>query len=108
MPHMFNIFTLPQNAAIPGLMPEEITDVLAEGGNVRIERIISAGHVSGWYDQTETEFVLLLDGEAEIEFENGGAAALKKGDALTIKPRERHRVSYTSSAPPCVWLCVFF
>ena len=98
-----NIFDLPQ---IP--LPEELTTILATDGNVRIERIISTGQSSDWYDQAETEFVVLLEGNAVIEFENGRSARLSKGDALLIKPHERHRVSYTSIESPCVWLCVFY
>jgi len=98
-----NIFDLP-----PISQHEELTTILAENGNVRIERIISAGQVSDWYDQSETEFVVLLEGSAVIEYERGKTVALSKGDTLLIKPHERHRVSYTSIEPPCIWLCVFY
>jgi len=98
-----NIFDLPELPLV-----EELTTVLAEGRNVRIERIISSGQASGWYDQPETEFVLLLGGNAAIEFENGKDVIMSKGDAILIKPHERHRVSFTSSEPPCIWLCVFY
>jgi cupin 2 domain-containing protein len=98
-----NIFDIP-----PLPLPEELTTTLAGSGNVRIERIISAGQASDWYDQTETEFVVLLEGSAEIKFENDRSVALSKGDTLLIKPHERHRVSFTSSEPPCIWLCVFY
>ena len=98
-----NIYNLPE---LP--LPEELTTVLAENGNVRIERIISTGQATDWYDQTETEFVVLLEGNAVIEFENKKSVALSKGDTLLIQPHERHRVSHTSSEPPCVWLCVFY
>ena len=98
-----NIFELPE---LP--LAEELTTVLAESGRVRIERIVSAGQISGWYDQAETEFVALLEGEAAIVFEDGRDVALSRGDAITIAPHERHRVAYTSADPPCVWLCVFY
>jgi len=97
-----NIFGLPE---LP--LSEELTTVLAESKNVRIERIISAGQVSDWYDQSETEFVALLQGDAVIEFENK-TINMTKGDTVIIKPHERHRVSFTSCEPPCVWLCVFY
>ena len=98
-----NIFELP---ALP--LPEELTTVLAESGNVRIERIISTGQTSKWYDQTETEFIVPLEGNAAIEFENDKSIRLTKGNTILIQPHERHRVSVTSSDPPCVWLCVFY
>ena len=98
-----NIFDLPE---FP--LSEELVTLLTESGNVRIERIISTGQVSDWYDQCETEFVALLEGNAVIEYENGNSVVMTKGDTLLIKPHERHRVSYTSSEPPCVWLCIFY
>jgi len=98
-----NIYDLPE---LP--LPEELTTVLAECGNVRIERIVSTGQVSDWYDQPETEFVALLSGSAVVEYENGETVAMLRGDTLLIKPHEKHRVSFTSNEPPCIWLCVFY
>jgi len=98
-----NIFDLPE---LP--LPDELTTVLAESGTVRIERIISSGQVSDWYDQSETEFVALLEGNAVIDFENNKTTAMSKGDTILIKPHERHRVIFTSSEPPCIWFCVFY
>ena len=98
-----NIFDLP-----PLPLPEELTTILAERGDIRIERVVSTGQVSDWYDQAETEFVVLLQGSAAVEYENGERAALSKGDTLLIRPHERHRVGFTSSEPPCIWLCVFW
>jgi hypothetical protein len=54
-----NIFDLPK---LP--LPEELTTILAENSNARIVRIVSTGQISDWYDQTETEFVALLEGNA--------------------------------------------
>ena len=98
-----NLFNLPR---LP--LDEELTTILTESTNVRIERIVSTGQVSDWYDQSETEFVILLEGNAKIEYENGKIVALSKGDTFLIQPHEKHRVSYTSSEPPCIWLCVFW
>ena len=98
-----NIFDLPD---FP--LPEELTTVLAENNNIRVERIVSTGQTSDWYDQSEAEFVALLEGSAVIEFDNNKSVALSKGDTLIIGPHERHKVSYTSTEPPCIWLCVFY
>ena len=98
-----NLFGLPRTP-----LTEEFTSILAEGRGVRVEKIVSAGQTTGWCDQAETEFVSLLQGEAEIEYENGETVRLLKGDTLIINPRERHRVSFTTTEPPCVWLCVFY
>jgi len=98
-----NIFDLPN---LP--RPEEVTDVLAGNGTVRIERIISTGQISDWYDQEEREFVVLCEGEAELEFDNGERIVMARGDTLLIPAHQRHRVSRTSSEPPCIWLCFFY
>lgn len=92
----------------PTKLPEELVTVLAENKNVRIERIVSCGHTTDWYDQEETEFVALLSGKAVLEYEDGSKAELDEGDTVIIKPHEKHRVVYTSSEPACVWLCVFY
>ena len=102
-PDLCNLFDLPK---LP--LAEELTTVLAQSADIRIERIVSTGQVSGWYDQAETEFVALLEGHAVIEYENGESIAMSKGDTLLIRPHERHRVAFTSGEPPCVWLCVFY
>ncbi|MCL1859379.1 MAG: cupin domain-containing protein [Oscillospiraceae bacterium] len=98
-----NIYEMP-----PLPLTEEVMTILTENENIRIERIISAGQVSDWYDQDETEFVILLEGNAVIEYENSKTVSMSKGDTLLINPHERHKVSYTSSEPLCVWLCVFY
>ncbi|MPM74812.1 hypothetical protein SDC9_121801 [bioreactor metagenome] len=98
-----NLFELPE---LP--LDEELTTVLAGNGTVRVERIVSTGQTSGWYDQEEAEFVALLQGEAELAWSDGGVTRLQEGDTLTIPPHRRHQVSFTSVRPPCVWLCVFW
>lgn len=102
---MQNIFD-----AIPEKLPEELIEQIAGSGNVRIERIVSHGHSSPegfWYDQEQDEFVLLLQGEAELEFEDG-TVRLKRGDYLTIKAHQKHRVQWTTPGQPTIWLtCIF-
>lgn len=98
-----NIFNLP---TLP--LTHELMTVLENNKNVRIEQIISTGQTSDWYDQDETEFVVLLNGNAELEFENDKTVSLEKGDTLLIHPHQKHRVVYTSTEPPCIWLCVFY
>ena len=90
---------------------KEITEILASSENVRIERIISTGQITEpdfWYDQNENEFVTVLQGEAKILFDNGKEEHLVKGDYLMIPAHTRHRVSYTSIEPVCIWVVVFF
>ena len=98
-----NLFDLP---ALP--LEQELITLLAQSDNVRVERIVSTGQTTGWYDQAEAEFVALLQGEAELTWQDGSVTVLAAGDTLTIPPHRRHRVSRTSAQPPCVWLCVFW
>ena len=89
---------------------EEKTDVLFENLHVRIERIVSSGQVSPegfWYEQDEDEWVTVLQGEGRIQYENGDVTVLRTGDCVLLPAGKRHRVSYTSKQPPCIWLCVF-
>lgn len=91
-------------------MLEEKTDVLYCNQSARIERIISSGQVSPeefWYDQDEDEWVVVLQGEGHIQYEDCSVVVLRKGDWVLLPARKRHRVSYTSQTPPCIWLCVF-
>lgn len=98
-----NIFDLP---TLP--LAHEVSTILEESDTVRIERIISTGQTSDWYDQEEAEFVVLLEGHAELAFENEMWISLNKGDTLLIHPHQKHQVTYTSSDPPCIWLCIFY
>lgn len=102
--NMMNIFQLP-----PVLPEEEVFETLVSGQDVLIERIVSCGQITPenqWYDQERDEWVVLLQGNAEISREDGRITKLKAGDWLLIPAHERHRVTYTSSDPPCIWLAV--
>ena len=91
-------------------MPEEeICEALIPDNGVLIERIISAGQTTPpdvWYDQERDEWVMLLQGRARLTWENGKVLAMEPGDWVLIPANERHRVDYTSSEPPCIWLAV--
>jgi cupin 2 domain-containing protein len=95
----------------PAVLVNEFTERLAGNHGVRVERIVSHGHASPpgfWYDQSETEFVVLVRGHARLQFEGGAAVELKPGDHLTIPPHTRHRVLWTTGEEETVWLAVFF
>lgn len=84
-------------------------DPLLKGDRMRLERIVSTGQVTPadqWYDQDTDEWVALLQGEAELIFADGLPVRLIAGDHLFIPAHRRHRVTYTSSEPPCVWLAL--
>ncbi|MCH1929292.1 cupin [Shewanella sp. A25] len=121
---------------LPSDLSEEVFEKIAGNGSVKIERIISNGQstpAGQWYDQTQYEWVMLLKGEATLEFELSqcahaeGASSkdatcedaigesemqhlvqLKPGDHLTIAPHQRHRVASTSTEGETLWLAVFY
>lgn len=97
---------------IPRELREELTRVLARRDGVRVERIVSRGHTSApgfWYDQAETEWVMVVKGRARIRFETGDTLLeLTPGDHVTIPPHARHRVEWTAPDEDTVWLAVFF
>jgi cupin 2 domain-containing protein len=83
--------------------------VLHEADGVRVERIVSRGHVSPagfWYDQTQDEWVVLLAGAAELSFADGRRVRLAPGDHVHLPAHERHRVEWTDPAQETVWLAV--
>ncbi len=95
---------------IPDNIPNELTEILCCSNNIRIERIVSEGHVTPdgtWYDQQQNEFVLLLSGAASIEFAEQ-EVALQPGDHLTIPAHTKHRVKWTDPKIKSIWLTVFF
>jgi cupin 2 domain-containing protein len=75
---------------------------------VHVERIVSTGQASppGLVAQHRDEWVVLLDGEAELRYEDGEALRLGPGDYVLIPAGTRHRVEWTRADPPCVWLAV--
>ena len=101
---MKNLYELPEK-----LNNEEVFEPLASGGDVLIERIVSTGQATPegqWYDQERDEWVALLRGEAELRFEDGEILRMAEGDWLLIPAHRRHRVEWTSSDPPCIWIAV--
>lgn len=103
---MDNIFSpLPENIG------KEVFDELVQHENVRIERIISKGHTSpddGWYDQSENEWLIVLEGSGAILFEDGNTVNLNKGDYLNIPSHSKHKVTWTDPDNVTIWLAVFY
>lgn len=105
---------------------KEIVKILAENQNIKIEKIISTGQTTDWQISEKNEFVILIQGEAEIEFfenrnfeknekiienkskTNNEKLKLVRGDTVLINKMKKHRVSYTSKNPCCIWICIFF
>ena len=122
-------------AGIPAHLPEELCEILASAGSMRIERIVtppihaarpsglpaagaippsceivSRGHTSPagfWYDQAQDEFVLVVQGRAGVRFEGEDeVVVLEAGEYLNIPARLRHRVEWTDLEGDTVWLAV--
>ncbi len=97
-------------------MPAKLTDeeirTLAEAPKTKIERIVSTGQASPpgfWYDQDLDEWVVVLRGRAGLEFEDRDELVeMRAGDWISIPAHERHRVAWTSTDEPTVWLAVHY
>ncbi len=96
---------------LPNCGGEEIFESLLESKTLKIKRIISTGQVTphlAWYNQPVNEWVVLLQGTAEIEFEDGKLERFSAGEYLFLPSGTKHRVAFTSHKPPCIWLAVYF
>ncbi|GAB7220499.1 cupin domain-containing protein [Vibrio comitans] len=103
MPNLFS--NIPKN------LSDELFSDLFKNENIRIERIVSHGHTSpdkGWYDQEEHEWVIVLRGEGELEFDSGKTIKLGVGEYLNIPAHQKHRVAWTTPAEPTLWLAIFY
>ena len=103
-----NIF---QYSKLPGKKDKELFENIFSSDNILIERIISSGWNKiddKWYDQEKDEWVILLKGFATIEFEKNKITELVEGDYLFIPTHCKHKVTKSSSKPPCIWLTVHF
>lgn len=86
---------------------KEQFDTLLKTENLHIEKITSNGQTSSqWYEQDQDEWVLLLEGEGRLLFEDKREIILKKGEFIHIEKMKRHKVTYTAS--PTVWLAIHF
>lgn len=103
---MINIFeNLPND-----LSKEHLVDLL-NTKNLRIERIVSFGQnspESGWYNQDENEWVIVLEGSGTIQFDDGREQLLNKGDYINIPAHKKHKVSRTHPNKVTIWLAVFY
>jgi len=74
-----------------------------------VERIVSSGQTTPpgeWLQGDRDEWVALLEGEAELSFDDGTRVQLVAGDYVLVPAGRRHRVEWTRAQPPCVWLAV--
>jgi len=100
-----NFFT--QSLSIPTGENEGFEDLL-HSKHLRIERISSKPFLekeAKWYDQEDNEWVILLQGEAFLEFEDSKPLHLKSGDYLFIPAHTKHRL--TQVVKDSLWLAIF-
>ena len=96
---------------IPEKLSEEYFEEIISSDQFKLERIVSEGHKSPkdfWYDQEKDEFVMLISGSAEIQFENEPAVQLVQGDYLIIPAHKKHRVEKTDLIQQTIWLALHF
>jgi len=101
-----NVFEL-----LPEDLDTEVVESIVNSKNVKVERIISKGHTSpakGWYDQSQAEWVIVLQGEAIIIFENDKEYHLVVGSYLNIPVRTKHKVKWTKPETETIWLAVHY
>lgn len=103
---MNNIFD-----AIPDNLDAEVFETIIASDNVKIERIISKGHTSpdsGWYDQDNNEWVIILKGEALLSFADGSQVTLEAGDYVNITAHQKHKVDRTDPDTETIWLAIHY
>lgn len=96
---------------VPEEIAEEKFELLAKGGDVRIERIVSKGHSSrgsSWYDQPQDEWVIVLRGEAIVLFEDDREVHLAAGSYINIPAHTKHKVTWTAPEKETIWLAVHY
>lgn len=95
---------------LPDRLPSERVDVIVDAPGIRIERIVSTGHMTPpgeWYDQDADEWVVVIRGRARVRLEGEpDARDLYPGDHLLLRAHVRHRVEWTDDSGPTVWLAV--
>lgn len=93
-----------------GPLAEELFTPLLRRPGMRIERIVSTGHVSpadAPYCQDHDEWVLLIAGGARLWMEGeADEIVLGPGQYLLIPAGRRHRVLWTPEDRMTVWLAI--
>ena len=96
---------------IPSDLREEVIETIINTSGCRIERIVSYGQSSPpeyYYDQDESEWIILLKGQACLKYADGEDVLLSAGDYLNIPSHKRHRVEWTRENEETIWLAIFY
>jgi cupin 2 domain-containing protein len=96
--------------SLPEVLNEEVFETLLSRPGIHLERILSKGQKTPegtWYDQSEDEWVLLIQGRAQLCIEGQNALVhLAAGDSLWLPAHCRHRVEWTDPNEHCIWLAL--
>jgi len=97
---------------IPRELAEELFTTIHTAIQFRLERIVSRGQCSPrgfWYDQNENEWLIVLEGNASIQFDGDPKPVeLRPGSYINIPAHTKHRVVRTSQARQTVWLAIHY
>ena len=96
---------------LPGNLEMEVFEILASSDTTKIERIVSKGHTTAsgkWYDQDRHEWVIVLQGEALLIFEDGESMRLTQGSYVNIPAHTKHRVDWTDPTQETIWLAIHY
>jgi cupin 2 domain-containing protein len=89
---------------------EWVCQLLDHTGRAELERIASPPGYSSpkgfWYDQTWDEWVLVVEGHAVLEFEDGDRLALEAGEYVMLPAGRKHRIASSSEESPTIWLAL--
>lgn len=86
--------------------PGEVSHTLCQGGGTTVERIVSRGHTTDWYDQDHDEWILVHDGAARLELGDGSEVGLTAGQHILLPAHCRHRVTWTDPDTFTLWVAV--
>ena len=97
---------------LPGSGSDEELTTLVERAGSKLVRIVSTGQATPkgvWYDQDDNEWVVVLRGGAGLRIEGeDDVRVLSAGDYVDIPAGLRHRVEWTDTDEPTVWLALHY
>lgn len=95
---------------IPAIKDKEAFHTLLVNKKLKIERIISQGHVTEkgkWLKEERNEWVIVLKGAGKLRFrKDNRLIKLKAGNYVLIPKNTSHRVEWTSPRDKTIWLAV--
>jgi len=96
---------------IPERLQEELFEDIIVSQNIKIQRIVSDGHTTkkgSWYESSQNEWVIIIQGNATITFEDENDTILNVGEYINIPMFKKHRVSSTSKDEKTIWLAIHY